>query len=187
MATLYHQISLYRKGVTYRRSKEFVNIFRESIVYPLVDMKEKDTGIFLLNNTHFLEILNYVQYSAVLHKVLTKYSHHGWTMLLTCIHVFIYLFLNIMLLFIFHLILLFCVVLLHSYFCILSATKMMYSINLIIQNWKNGKYPQQKIFSCLNLTQLRIGYKVLGGIRYFWAVSHKNDVFNESYNQQWEK
>ena len=65
MATLYHQISLYRKGVTYRRSKEFVNIFRESIVYPLVDMKEKDTGIFLLNNTHFVEILNYVQYSAM--------------------------------------------------------------------------------------------------------------------------
>ena len=54
-----------KKGVTYRKNKDIVNIFRESIVYPLVDMEEKDTGVFFLDNTHFFEILNYVQYSAM--------------------------------------------------------------------------------------------------------------------------
>ena len=50
----------------YKRYKKEVFIYKESIVYPLVEMIPKyntKDGLFYLSNNQYVEILNYVQYT----------------------------------------------------------------------------------------------------------------------------
>ena len=54
------------KNVVCIRDKKEVFIYKESIVYPLVEMIPKHNtkdGLFYLSNNQYVEILNYVQYT----------------------------------------------------------------------------------------------------------------------------
>ena len=55
------------KGVKYKHGKKDVFVYKESIVHPLVEMEninDKD-GLFFLSNVHYVEVLNYVQYTSM--------------------------------------------------------------------------------------------------------------------------
>jgi len=57
-----------KKGVVYKRSNKNVFIYKECIVYPLVEFEahyNNNQDLFFLTNGHYIEILNCVQFTAM--------------------------------------------------------------------------------------------------------------------------
>ena len=66
-AIIWRSIKIHAK-VLYKRNNKDVYIYKETIVYPAVNVEHNNNGVndlYLLNNEDYVEILNFVEYTSM--------------------------------------------------------------------------------------------------------------------------